>query len=101
MTEKKDELINQMKKQYDDLNYQWSRKRDKFEANMQHESADAKKEYEEAREDFRKFRKEMKEKIIDLEEAGDKAGKDLIDGAENAWNIMAKAFDKASSHFKK
>ena len=31
MTAKKDEFVAQMKKQYDDLNYRWSRQRDKIE----------------------------------------------------------------------
>ena len=101
MTEKKDEFIQQMKKRYDELNYRWSRERDKFEANMQHESADAKKQYEQAREDYRKFRKEMGDKIDDLEQSGGNAWKDLIGGAEEAGKVMAKALDKASAHFKK
>ena len=100
MAEQKDEFIEQMKKQYEELNYRWSRERDKFEANMQHESADAKKKYEQARDEFRQFRKEMNEKIGELEVAGDSAWEDLKGGAENAWNIMSKAFTKASSHFK-
>ena len=40
MTAQKDEFVEQMKKQYDELNYRWSRERDKFEADLQHESAD-------------------------------------------------------------
>lgn len=101
MPGKKEDYLEQMKKQYDELNFQWSRKRDKFEANLQHESADARKQYEEAREDFRKYRKEMKEKITDLEVASDNAWDDVKDGAEDAWNVLSKAFDKASTHFKK
>ena len=101
MPGKKDDFLEQMKKQYDELNYRWSRERDKFEANLQHESADARKKYEEAREEYRQFRSEMKEKIADLEDASDNAWDDLKDGAENAWSVMSKAFDKASAHFKK
>ena len=100
MTEQKEEYIEQIKKQYDELNYRWSRERDKFEANIQHGSADAKKRYEEARDEYRQFREEMKEKIGELEAAGDSAWDDLKDGAETAWNVMSKAFAKASSHFK-
>ncbi|MBW1742769.1 MAG: hypothetical protein JRJ47_04980 [Deltaproteobacteria bacterium] len=67
MTEKKDEFVAQMKKQYDDLNYRWGRQRDKIEADLQHASGDVRKEYEEKREAYRKFRNDLKEKIIDLE----------------------------------
>ena len=101
MPMKKDDYLEQMKKQYDELNYRWSRERDKFEANLQHESADVRKKYEEAREEYRQFRSEMKEKIAGLEDASDNAWDDLKDGAEDAWGVMSKAFDKASAHFKK
>ena len=101
MPGKKDDFLEQMKKQYDELNYRWSRERDKFEANLQHESADVRKKYEEAREEYRQFRGEMKEKLADMEVASDNAWEDLKDGAEDAWSVMSKAFDKASAHFKK
>ena len=65
MTAQKDEFVEQMKKQYDELNYRWSRERDKFEAGFQHASADAQKEYEAKREEYRKLRGELKEKIVD------------------------------------
>ncbi len=101
MTAKKDEFLNQMKKQYDALNYRWSRERDKFEADYQHLSADAKKEYEAKREEYRKLRSELKEKIVDLDVASDNAWDDLRDGAEKSWSALSKAFDNAASHFKK
>ena len=101
MTEKKDEFLEKIKKQYDELNYRWSRERDEFEADLQHETADARKQYEANREEYHQFRNEMKAKIDDLEVAGDSAWGDLKDGAENAWKDLSKAFSKATSHFKK
>ena len=101
MTAQKDEFVEQMKKQYDELNYRWSRERDKFEAGFQHASADAQKEYEAKREEYRKLRGELKEKIVDLDVASDNAWEDLKDGAEKSWNSLSLAFDKAASHFKK
>ena len=101
MTVQKDEFVAQMKKQYDDLNYRWSRERDKFEANLQHATADASKEYEAKREAYRKLRSELKEKIVDLDVASDNAWEDLKDGAEKSWKSLSQAFDKAASHFKK
>ena len=101
MPEKKDDYLAQLKKQYDELNYRWSRERDKFEAGLQHESADVRKEYEAKREEYRKFRKDLEEKITDLDVASDNAWEDLKEGAENSWKAMTKAFDKATSHFKK
>ena len=101
MTANKDEYLKQMKTRYDDLNYRWSRERDEFEAGLQHTSADARKEFEAKREEYRKFRSELKEKIVDLDVASDNAWEDLKDGAENSWKSLSKAFDKAASHFKK
>ena len=101
MPTNKDEYLNQMKKKYDELNYRWSRERDKFEAGLQHTSADARNEFEAKREEYRKFRSEVKEKIVDLDVASDNAWEDLKDGAENSWKSLSKAFDKAASHFKK
>ena len=101
MTVKKEEFLEQMKKQYDELNYRWSRERDKFEADLQHESADVRKEYEAKREEFSKFRKELEEKIVDLDVASDNAWEDLKDGAENSWKALSQAFKQATSHFKK
>ena len=97
----KEEILEQLKKQYDELNYKWSIERDKFEAKAQHLGAEARKEFEETREQYRKLRKDMKEKIVDLEVAGENAWDDVKEGAETAWKAMSNAFDKATSHFKK
>ncbi len=101
MTTSKDKFLDQMKKQYGELNYRWSRERDKFEADLQHEGADVRIGYENKRKEFLKFRKDLKEKIVDLEVAGDNTWEDFKDGAENSWKDLRKAFDKASSYFKK
>ena len=101
MPGKKDEFLEQMKKKLDDFNYRWNLERNKLEAKIQQESAGAKKKLEADRDDLLKFRKEMKEKIIDLEVAGENAWDDVKDGVENAWTALSKAFDNATSHFKK
>jgi hypothetical protein len=101
MTQNKDDFMNQLKKQYDDLNYRWSRERDKFEAGLQHESAAVRKEYEAKREAYRKVRKELKEQIVELDVASDNAWEELKTGAENSWTALTDAFDRASAHFKK
>ena len=101
MPDKKDDFLEQLKKQYDELNYRWSRERDKLESELQHANVEARKEYEAKREEFRKFRKDLNDKIVDLDVASDNAWEDLKDGAENSWKEMARAFDKAISHFKK
>jgi len=101
MTTQKHGYIQELKKQYDELNYRWSRERDKFEAYLQRTEADAKKEFEAKREKYRKVRSELKEKIVELDVASDNAWEELKDGAEKSWNEMSRAFDKAMAHFKK
>jgi hypothetical protein len=101
MKEQREELLEQIKKQFDDLNYRWSIERNKLEAKAQIHGAEARKQYEETREEFRKFRSEMREKIIDLEVAGENAWDDVKDGVENAWKALSDSFEKATSHFKK
>jgi len=94
-------IFRTAKKQYDELNYRWSRGRDRFDADLQHKSVEARQEYEAKHEEFRKFRQDLKKKIVDLDVSSDNAWEDLKDGAENSWKEMTKAFDKAISHFKK
>ena len=101
MTSKKDDVLEQMKKKFDDLNYRWNIERNKLEAKAQKEGAGAQKKFEEKREEFRGFRKDMKDKMIDLEVAGENAWDDVKDGVENAWKALSASFDKATSHFKK
>ena len=100
MTEKKDQYLGQLKKEYDELNFRWSRERDKFEADLQHESADVRKEYEAKREEYRKYRSDLQEKIVDLEVAGEDAWEDLKAGVELAWDSLGEAVKSAKSRFK-
>ena len=101
MVSKKEEFLDQLRKKYDDLNYRWNIEHNKLEARAQHESADAKKIFEEKREALLKLRTDMKTKIIELEVASENAWDDVKDGAEDAWKSLSTAFDKATSHFKK
>jgi len=100
MSETKNEFLEEMKKQLDDLNYRWNIERNKVEAMTQKATAEAKKQFEEEREEFRQFRKEMQEKIVDLDVASDNAWEDLKEGTEQAWTALSDAFKKAVSHFK-
>jgi len=101
MTDKKSDYVGKMKKQFDELNYNWSRKRDKYEAQLQSQSTDVKKAYEEKKAAFLKSSDDMKAKISDLEAAGDSAWQDMKDGTQKSWQHLSDAFDKATSHFKK
>jgi hypothetical protein len=96
----REEFIKKMKKQFDELNYRYSIERDKFEAKAQHLSADAKKTFEKELEKLQELRKEAKERLVDLDVAGENAWHDVKEGAEEAWKALSKALKKASSHFK-
>lgn len=96
----KDEFLEKMKRQLDDLNYRWNIERNKFEAKAQHITAEARKTFEAEMAELQKLRREMKEKIIDLEVAGENAWDDVKIGAEEAWKALSKAVKKAGSHFK-
>jgi hypothetical protein len=41
------------------------------------------------------------EKLKELQATSEDAWKDLVAGADAAWDAMRDAFDKATSHFKK
>ena len=101
MTIGKEELLAQLKKKFDDLNYRWSIERNKLEAKAQHESADVRKKFDEKQRELLKFQNEMKEKIKHLEVASENAWEDIKDGAEKTWNALSESFNKATSHFKK
>jgi chromosome segregation ATPase len=96
----KEEFIKKMKQELNEFNYRYNIERNKFEAKAQHLNADAKKRLEEELEKLRKKRKELKEKIVDLEVAGENAWFEVKEGAEEAWKALGKAFKKATSHFK-
>ena len=97
----KDELLDQMKKKVDDLNYRWNIERNKLEAKAQFETADVKKTFEEKREALRQYQLQMKDKLKELDAAGENAWGDLRGGVEDAWKSLSTAFEKATSHFRK
>ena len=84
MTVKKDRYLEQLKKQYDELNYRWNVERSRLEAKTQHHSAEARQRLEKELEELDRLRKKMKEKMIDLEVAGENAWVDFKDDAGGA-----------------
>ncbi len=107
----KDELLEKMKQQLDDINQRWRIERDKFEAKAEQITAEVRKKIEPELEDLDRLRKQMKEKIIELEVAGENAWDEVKDSAEDAWDdlkegtedackALSKAIKKAASHFK-
>jgi len=100
MATKKEEFLVKMKKQLDDLNYRWNNERNKFEARAQHKSADARRLFETEWEALHKKRKQLKDKIAELESASESAWGEIKAGTDTAWKSLSEAFKKATSHFK-
>ena len=96
----REEFIKNLKQQFDALNDRYRIDRDKFEAKARHLGADARKTFDQELKKLQDLRKEMKEKIVDLDVAGENAWHDVKVGADEAWKALSKAFKKASSHFK-
>ena len=95
----KDDFLKKMKEQYDDLNYRWNVERNKLEAKSQHLSAEARQKMEAEWEELGKMRQRMKEKIIDLEVAGENAWDEFKDGAEEAWEDVRQGTERAWKAF--
>lgn len=111
MAESHEAFLEKMKAQYAELNDRWKIERNKLEAKAQNASAEARQKFETEWAALDQLRSEMKEKIIDLEVAGENAWDDFKDGAEDAWGdvregtekawgALNEGFRKASSRFK-
>jgi len=111
MADNKDEFLAKMKQQFEELNQRWNSERRKFESKAKQSSAEARKKLEAEWEELGRLRKQMREKIIDIEVAGENAWdnfkegagdawEDLRSGTESAWGTLSEAFKKAVSRFK-
>ncbi len=106
-----DEFLAKMKAQFEELNRKWISERSRLEEGIQHVSSEARKKYEAEWETLDQLRRQMKEKLIDLEVASENAWDDFKDGAgdawgdvregtEAAWQALRDGFKKAASRFK-
>ena len=96
----KADFLEKLKQQFEDLNTKWNLERHKFEEIAQHATAEGLKKLEKEREEFRKLRAQMKEKIIDLEVASENAWEDVKAKSEDSWIALSESFKKAVSRFK-
>lgn len=95
MAQTKDEFLEKMKQQYEDLNERWNNERSNLQDKTQNFSAEARQKIEAEWEELGRLRQNMKEKIIDLEVAGENAWDEFKDGAENAWDDVRDGTEKA------
>ena len=97
--ENKDSYSKKMKEMFDDLNYKWSRERNKLEAKAQHAKVEVKKKFEEQLKTLQENREKMSQKLEQIDNASEEAWKDLKKGVDNAWKSLNESIKKARSHF--
>lgn len=92
----KDEYIRKMQAKMDE----WSAEIEKLTAKAGEVSADVKAEYHEQIESLQAKQAAARQKIEELQQAGEGAWADLKSGIELAWTAMGEAIDSARSRFK-
>ncbi len=78
---------------------QWNAEIEKFQAKARGAAADARIEYEEQVAELKDRRDTLREKISDLETAGEQAWDDLQEGTEEALGRVEAAFARARERF--
>lgn len=97
--ETKDSYTKKMKAKFDELNEKWKIDRKKLEGRAQDAKAEVKKKFEEQKEVFKKNRDKMRQKLSQIDHAGEDSWKDIKKGADTAWKALNEAIKKARSHF--
>lgn len=93
---RRDEYLEKFKSQLD----QWNAELAKLEAKANEAQADARLRYESEIEELRQRREEARERMKELERAGEDAWDGFRENAEKAWKDLDEGFRKAWSHFK-
>ena len=77
----------------------WSAEIDRLEAKARESQADAKLRYLDEVEALRASRQQAREKLEELQRAGEKASGDLLEGARRAWHDLGEAVKAAGKRF--
>ena len=97
MATKRDEYIAKLKTQFD----QWNAEMAKWESQAAQAQAGMRAEYEKQLAAIRRHRDQAREQLRNVQAASGDAWMELSRGADEAWAAMRKAFEKASTQFKK
>lgn len=97
MTEKRDTYVQKLKPELDE----WNAGMDKLAAKADQAEAEAKIRYYKELEDLRAKRRDLEDKIAQLQQAGEGAWEDLKQGLENSWEILKTSFTRAKSEFER
>ncbi len=93
----RNEYVEKLKEHLD----KWNADIGEWEAKAKVARTDLQIDYEMKLEALRKQRDEGMEKMKELQATSGEAWKDLVAGADAAWDSMRDAFGKATAHFKK
>jgi chromosome segregation ATPase len=97
--ETKDSYLKKMKEKFDDLNYKWNIERNKLEAKTQQAKVEVKEKFEEKLKTLQERREQMRQKLDQIDNAGEEAWRDIKKGVDSAWQSLNEAIKKARSHF--
>jgi predicted RNase H-like nuclease (RuvC/YqgF family) len=78
---------------------EWNAEMDRLAAKADQAEAEAKIDYHRRLEALRAKRREIEDKLAQLQQAGEGSWEDLKQGLENSWEILKKSFAKAKSDF--
>ncbi len=97
MGEKRDAYIQKLRAKM----AEWNAEIDFLSAKADQAKAETKIEYQKKLEDLRAKRRDLQEKIVEIEQAGESVWGDLKQGLENSWTIFKTSLTKAKSEFEK
>ena len=92
----RDEYVRKMQAKLDE----WNDEIDILTAKAGGVTADVKKEYNEQIESLKVKQAAARQKIVELQQAGESVWKDVKSGVDLAWTAMGEAIDSARSRFK-
>jgi prefoldin subunit 5 len=97
MTEKRDAYVQKLKAKMDE----WNAEIDKLAAKADQADVETKIMYHKQLEHLRAKRKDLEDKIAEVQQAGESAWEDLKQGLENSWEILKTSFRKSKSEFER
>jgi len=95
MSQSRDAFVNKMKAKLDE----WNAEIDKLEAQSRQKGADVQADYQKRIDDLKDKRKETRQKLDKLQDAGESAWEDLKSGVELAAGALGDALKSARTRF--